>query len=81
MLELCRRIASRFASLRVPRCGILRESEEGPAMGQFDLIINELNIKLGAECRGLYHDVTNQPYWNVYISKSFAWEKLKDLIL
>lgn len=50
-------------------------------MGQFDLIFNELNFKLGAECRGLFSDVTNQPYWNVYISKSFSWEKLKDLIL
>ena len=49
-------------------------------MGQFDLILNELNIKLGAECRGLYN-VKSQPYWNVFISKSFSWSKLKDLIL
>jgi|GEM_PF-6951147 len=47
---------------------------------QFDLVIKTINIKLGAECRGLYH-VQSQPYWNVFISKSFTWEKLKELIL
>ena len=48
-------------------------------MGQFDLIINKINVKLGAECRGIY-SVKSQPYWNVFISKSLSWAKLTELI-
>lgn len=48
-------------------------------MGQFDLIINKINVKLGAECRGIY-SVKNQPFWNVFISKSLSWAKLTELI-
>lgn len=47
-------------------------------MGQFDLVIRKINLKVGAECRGLFNDRA-QPYWNVFISKAFSWDKIAEL--
>jgi hypothetical protein len=67
--------------LNVYRSTVLNNTTFNKAffMGQFDLIINKINVKLGAECRGLYN-VKSQPYWNVFISKSLSWDKLKELV-
>jgi hypothetical protein len=47
-------------------------------LGQFDMVIRKINLKIGAECRGLYNDRA-QPYWNVFISKAFSWDKIAEL--
>lgn len=69
------------AGLNLNRSTTLNNTTYGKIfyLGQFDLILNKLNLKLGAECRGLW-GAKNQPYWNVFISKSFSWSKLTELI-
>ena len=69
------------AGLNLNRSTLLNNTTYGKIfyLGQFDLIINKINVKLGAECRGLFQ-TKSQPYWNVFISKSLSWSKLTDLI-